>query len=47
MHVRQINLKYAVEGTNQVPRRSIDKAAPKVNEGNDEVNEQDRQMDTM
>ena len=30
-----------------MPRRSIDKAAPKVNEGKDEVNEQDRQMDTM
>ena len=30
-----------------MPRRSIDKAAPKVNEGKDEVNEQGRQMDTM
>ena len=30
-----------------MPRRSIDKAAPKVHEGKDEVNEQDRQMDTM
>ena len=30
-----------------MPRRSIDKAAPKVNEGKDEVNEQDWQMDPM
>ncbi|XP_039850106.1 uncharacterized protein LOC120708743 isoform X4 [Panicum virgatum] len=36
-----------VEGANQVPRRSIDKAAPKVNEGKDEVNEQNWQMHTM